>query len=162
MDVDAALGCVAVEFEFETVVVVGFGMRGVVGGRQGRETESGALEVDEGLQCRGGLGILSGTAYRRLAIRQMNGYELTSLLLAIQLLTTSGVNSSATTFFSLLSVQAGPLLTTPMLGPNRASCFFFSGTLSTAGAASTPGPIPCMRAAMAVAVREVLVSDLAR
>src|ERR1700722_4032124 len=84
----------------------------------------------------------------------------TSLLLAIQLLTTSGVNSSATTFFSLLSVQAGPLLTTPILGPNRASCFFFSFSLSPVS--TTTGTGPWVRVAIAVAAREVLVSVLTK
>ena len=89
-----------------------------------------------------------------------NGYDRTSLLFAIQLLTTSGVNSSATTFFCLLLVQAGPLLTTPMLGPNKASSFFFS--LSLSFISMTTGGAPGEREAIATAVREVLVSVLAK
>lgn len=83
---------------------------------------------------------------------------LTSLLLSIQPLTTSGVSSSRTIFFSLDTVQAGPLVTDPMAGPKSGSLDFLSFPVATA---STTGVCPpCC--AMTVAACEWFVPVLAR
>ena len=96
-----------------------------------------------------------GTSASSLA-NQTDAIELTSLLFSTQVVTISGVNSSVKTFFSVAPVHAGPLLTTPMFGPNRESCGFLSLPLfdkSPAGLA-----LLCM----AVATRAMLVSVLAK
>lgn len=53
MHVDAALGCIAVVFEFKAVMVMRFFVCWVIGGCDGewRETKSRTFEVDERLQC---------------------------------------------------------------------------------------------------------------
>ena len=84
--------------------------------------------------------------------------KLTSLLFSIQLLTISGVSSSVTTFFSLPMVQAGPLLTGPMLGPKSGSLDFLSFAL---GLALSRWTLFCCWA-MAVATCDVFVPVLAR
>ena len=84
--------------------------------------------------------------------------KLTSLLFSIQLLTTSGVSSSVTTFFSLHIVQAGPLLTAPMLGPKSGSLDFLSFPLVMG---LSVGVLFCCWA-MAVATCDVIVPVLAR
>lgn len=81
--------------------------------------------------------------------------KLTSLLFSIQLFTISGVNSSVKTFFSVAAAHAGPLLTTPMLGPNNDSCVFLSFELFV------PSLALIFPECMAAAARATLVSVLA-
>jgi len=94
----------------------------------------------------------------------VNG-KRTSLLISTHRLTTSGVRKSedALFFASCDWAQAGPSPTIPILGPKSVSCFLsFGGSdkfASTSFIADGAFVVPVARA---VALREVLVSVLAR
>ena len=89
----------------------------------------------------------------------------TSLLVSTHRLTISGVIQSAgVAFFASADwAQAGPSPTIPIFGPKRVSCLFSDGdSVETASTGPMVGGGSSIPVAMAVALREVLVSVLAR